>query len=122
VKDTGIGIKAEDIEKLFHAFERIEEERNRSIEGTGLGMNITQRLLELMGSRLEVESRYGEGSEFSCKVKQQVVDWSPMGDYERAYLNSIQQKKAYRESLIAPEARLLIVDDTAMNLTVAKGC
>ena len=121
VKDTGIGIKAEDIEKLFHAFERIEEERNRSIEGTGLGMNITQRLLELMGSRLEVESQYGEGSEFSFRVKQQVVDWTPMGDYERAYLNSIQQKKAYRESFIAPEAKLLIVDDTAMNLTVAKG-
>ncbi len=121
VQDTGIGIKAEDIEKLFHAFERIEEERNRSIEGTGLGMNITQRLLELMGSKLEVESQYGAGSVFSFRVKQQVVDWSPMGDYEAAYLQSIQQKKAYRESFIAPEARILIVDDTAMNLTVAKG-
>ena len=121
VKDTGIGIREKDIEKLFRAFERIEEERNRSIEGTGLGMNITQRLLELMGSRLEVASEYGKGSVFSFKVKQQVLNWSPMGDYETAYLSSIQQKAAYRESFIAPEARILIVDDTAMNLTVAKG-
>ena len=121
VKDTGIGIKPEDIAKLFHAFERIEEKRNRTIEGTGLGMNITQRMLQLMGSRLEVESKYGEGSVFSFKVLQQVVDWSPMGDYEAAYLSSIQHKKAYRESFIAPEAKILIVDDTAMNLTVAKG-
>ena len=121
VEDTGIGIKPEDIEKLFRAFERIEEKRNRTIEGTGLGMNITQRLLELMGSRLEVESEYGKGSVFSFRVLQQVVDWSPMGDYETAYLSSIQHKKAYRESFIAPEAKILIVDDTAMNLTVAKG-
>ena len=121
VKDTGIGIRPEDIEKLFHAFERIEEKRNRTIEGTGLGMNITQRLLELMGSRLEVESEYGKGSVFSFKVLQQVVDWSPMGDYEAAYLSSIQHQKAYRESFIAPEAKILIVDDTAMNLTVAEG-
>ena len=121
VQDTGIGIKQEDIEKLFHAFERIEEKRNRTIEGTGLGMNITQRLLELMGSCLEVESEYGVGSVFSFKVKQQVVDWAPMGDYEAACLSRIQHKEAYRESFIAPEAKILIVDDTAMNLTVAKG-
>ena len=121
VEDTGIGIKPEDIEKLFRAFERIEEKRNRTIEGTGLGMNITQRLLKLMGSRLEVASEYGKGSVFSFRVLQQVVDWSPMGDYETAYLSSIQHKKAYRESFIAPEAKILIVDDTAMNLTVAKG-
>ena len=121
VKDTGIGIKEEDVEKLFHAFERIEEERNRSIEGTGLGMNITQRILELVGSHLQVESHYGFGSEFSFAVKQQVLNWSPMGDYETAYQRSMLQKEAYKESFIAPEARLLIVDDTSMNLTVAKG-
>ncbi len=121
VKDTGIGIREKDIERLFHAFERIEEKRNRTIEGTGLGMNITQRLLELMGSRLEVESAYGKGSVFSFRVKQQVLNWLPMGDYEAAFLSSLQQKSVYRESFIAPEAKILIVDDTAMNLTVAKG-
>ena len=121
VKDTGIGIRQKDIEKLFHAFERIEEERNRTIEGTGLGMNITQSILKLMGSRLQVESEYGKGSAFSFKVKQQVLNWSAMGDYETAYLSSINRKAAYRESFIAPEAKILIVDDTAMNLTVVKG-
>jgi CheY-like chemotaxis protein len=121
VRDTGIGIREKDIEKLFHAFERIEEERNRSIEGTGLGMNITQRLLALMDSQLQVKSKYGEGSVFSFKVKQQVLNWSPMGDYETAYQRSMLHKEAYKESFIAPEARLLIVDDTSMNLTVAKG-
>ena len=65
VRDTGIGIKPEDLKLLFEKFSRIEEERNRNIEGTGLGMNITQRLLELMGSSLEVQSEYGRGSEFT---------------------------------------------------------
>ncbi|SHK47250.1 Signal transduction histidine kinase [Selenomonas ruminantium] len=120
VEDTGIGIKEEDISKLFHAFERIEEERNRTIEGTGLGMNITQRLLELMDSHLEVESRYGEGSCFAFAICQQVLNWTPMGNYEAAYRQQISQQSTYRESFIAPEARILIVDDTAMNLTVAK--
>ncbi|WP_027406902.1 hybrid sensor histidine kinase/response regulator [Anaerovibrio sp. RM50] len=85
VTDTGIGIKDEDIHKLFRAFERIEEERNRTVEGTGLGMNITQKLLSMMGSHLEVTSTYGEGSCFSFKVKQKVLNWSAMGTYEEAY-------------------------------------
>ena len=97
VKDTGIGIKPEDINKLFNAFERIEEERNRTIEGTGLGMNITKRLLELMGSRLEVESVYGEGSTFSFAVEQRVVDWKPIGDFEKAYRRSVAQLDVYHE-------------------------
>lgn len=62
VEDTGIGIRQEDIHKLFSEFERIEETRNRNIEGTGLGMNITKKLLEMMGSSLQVESVYGEGA------------------------------------------------------------
>ncbi|MBR1742478.1 MAG: hypothetical protein IJ733_11560 [Lachnospiraceae bacterium] len=64
VSDTGIGIKKEDMGKLFEAFERLEEERNRTIEGTGLGMSITTKLLEMMGSRLQVESVYRAGSGF----------------------------------------------------------
>lgn len=74
VKDTGIGIKPEDLPKLGQAFQRIEEARNATIEGTGLGMNITQRLLSMMHSRLEVESVYGEGSTFAFEVEQDVVD------------------------------------------------
>ena len=121
VKDTGIGIKQEDIPKLFSAFERIEEKRNRTIEGTGLGMNITQRLLSMMGSKLEVSSVYGQGSIFSFAVEQRVIDWEPLGDFEEAFRNSLKQRRVYHEKFVAPTAKILVVDDTPMNLTVVKG-
>ena len=118
VKDTGIGIKKEDINKLFVEFERIEEKRNRNIEGTGLGMAITKTLLELMNSSLKVESTYGEGSEFSFDIVQEVRDWTPIGNYESAYRNSIAHEKIHYGSFTAPDARILVVDDTPMNLLV----
>ena len=120
VSDTGIGIKEEDLQKLFSKFERIEEKRNRNIEGTGLGMNITQSLLELMDSHLDVESIYGEGSVFSFKLKQQVVDWEPLGDYEKSYKEHLQNREVYREKFTASDARILVVDDNPMNLIVFK--
>lgn len=120
VKDTGIGIKPEDLEKLFHAFERIEEERNRTIEGTGLGMNITKQLLDMMDSHLEVGSVYGEGSEFSFRLTQKVVKWEPIGDAVDTLKKSQNQLKKYQESFHAPKAVLLVVDDTPMNLTVIR--
>ena len=121
VKDTGIGIKHEDIEKLFSAFERIEEKRNRTIEGTGLGMNITQRLLEMMGTKLRVESVYGKGSTFSFDIEQKIIKAEPMGDFSENYRRSLQNHKEYHEKFTAPDAKILIVDDTVMNLTVVKG-
>ena len=121
VIDTGIGIKDEDISKLFSAFERIEEERNRTIEGTGLGMNITQKLLAMMNSHLEVNSVYGEGSNFSFKLAQKVVNGEPIGDFEEAFKKSISQHEEYHEKFVAPNAKILVVDDTVMNLTVIKG-
>lgn len=121
VKDTGIGIKEEDIPKLFNAFERIEEERNRTIEGTGLGMNITQQLLQLMNSRLEVSSVYGEGSQFSFKVEQKVINSEPIGDFTEAIRDSLKHHKKYHEKFIAPNAKILVIDDTVMNLTVIRG-
>lgn len=121
VRDTGIGIKEEDMKKLFSAFERIEEKRNRSIEGTGLGMNITKQLLTLMGTRLQVESTYGQGSVFSFKVEQKVVDSSPIGNFEEAYRRTLAQHQEYHEQFTAPEASILVVDDTPVNLTVVKG-
>ena len=120
IRDTGIGIKPEDMEKLFSEFERIEEKRNRNIEGTGLGMNITQRLLEMMDSRLKVDSVYGEGSTFSFRLKQAVVQWEALGNYEAAYRASLASRKKYKEKFTAPDAAVLVVDDTAMNLTVFK--
>ncbi len=118
IKDTGIGIKPEDLEKLFSRFERIEEKRNRNIEGTGLGMNITKGLLEMMGSALEVKSIYGEGSEFGFSLHQKVVKWEPLGFYEEAWEKSRRQVEVYKQKLTAPDAQVLVVDDNKLNLMV----
>ena len=118
VADTGTGIKPEDLGRLFVAFERIEEKKNRNIEGTGLGMAITQRFLDMMGSHLEVESEYGRGSVFSFELEQKVVKWDPIGDFEEAYRRSITERTSYHEKFTAPDARVLVVDDTPVNLTV----
>ncbi len=120
VKDSGIGIKEEDMAKLFSEFKRIEERRNRNVEGTGLGMNITQQLLSMMDSHLEVESVYGEGSTFSFRLKQDVVKWEPLGDYERSYHNVLAKRSAYHQKFVAPDARILVIDDNPMNLRVLK--
>ena len=120
VKDTGMGIKAEDMKKLFSEFERIEEKKNRNIEGTGLGMSITKSLLEMMGSSLQVESVYGEGSVFSFSIKQRVVGDVVLGDYEEAYKEHLHRQSRYKENIIAPDARILVVDDNKMNLLVFK--
>ena len=121
VIDTGIGIKEEDLERLYSPFVRIEETRNRSIEGTGLGMNIVKNLLALMGSRLEVKSVYGEGSDFSFEVRQQVVSWEGLGDFRERYKEYLGTVQKYHESFTAPDAHILVVDDTPINLTVVKG-
>ena len=121
VVDTGIGIKDKDIPKLFTAFQRIEEERNRTIEGTGLGLNIVQSLLTLMDSRLEVVSVYGEGSDFYFSVLQGVIDWEPIGDFKETYRKTVENTVTYHELFTAPRAKILVVDDTELNLTVVKG-
>ena len=121
VEDTGIGMKEEDLEKLSKPFERIEEERNRSIEGTGLGMSIVMNLLHLMDSKLYVESTYGKGSRFYFKVKQEVVDEKRIGDYTARYEESLTQLRKDSESFHAPDARILVVDDTEINLAVIVG-
>lgn len=117
VADTGIGIKKEDISKLFQEFERIEEKRNRNIEGTGLGINITMQLLALMGSSLKVESEYGKGSCFSFSLEQQIVDSTPVGNLEQR-IREQPYDYSYMEVFTAPEAQLLVVDDNATNLKV----
>ncbi|MBE5825925.1 MAG: response regulator [Butyrivibrio sp.] len=121
VVDTGIGIKEEDINKLFSPFERIEEIRNRSIEGTGLGMSIVKKLLAMMDTKLEVKSIYGEGSDFSFEVVQKVVDRAPIGDFKTRYREYLDSLEKYHEAFHAPDAQILVVDDTTVNLTVVKG-
>ncbi len=118
VVDTGIGMKEEDIKKLYSPFERIEEKRNRTIEGTGLGMSIVKQLLDKMDSELVVKSVYGEGSDFSFTVAQKVVKWEPIGDFSKTYKENLKNRQKYKESFKAPEAQILITDDTRMNLTV----
>jgi signal transduction histidine kinase/CheY-like chemotaxis protein len=120
ISDTGIGIKPEDMKRLFKAFERIEESKNRNIEGTGLGMSIAQSFLKMMGSHIEVESEYGKGSTFSFALEQGVKDWNPIGDYEESFKRSVSERKKYKERFTAPDARLLVVDDTPVNLSVFK--
>lgn len=120
VKDSGVGIRQEDRDKLFESFKRIDENKNRTIEGTGLGLSITTKLLKLMGSQLDVESTYGEGSTFAFTIAQKITDRSELGDYKTAY-NQSKEGTAKKEVFEAPEARVLIVDDNLMNLQVAKG-
>ena len=117
VKDTGIGIKEEDLGKLFAKFERIDEARNRHVEGTGLGMNIAMQLLHLMGSELKVSSEYGVGSEFCFELEQRVVNAEPLGDFHERILR-VSEEYAYAVSYTAPDARILVVDDNEMNRRV----
>ena len=119
VKDTGIGIKEEDMDKLFESFERLEEKRNRSIEGTGLGMSIVNRLLAMMHSSLKVRSVYGEGSVFSFTLKQLIIDEEPIGDYT-ARLRKSKEYSSNGSYICAPQADILVVDDNPMNLKVIR--
>lgn len=117
VKDTGIGIKEADLEKLCQPFQRMEEKRNRGIEGTGLGMSITKQLLELLHSELKVSSVYGEGSEFSFVLCQEIVDGTPIGNLKE----SIEERLEYQHGFEAPEAKILLVDDNELNRRVFVG-
>lgn len=120
VEDTGQGIREEDILKIFRSFERIDEKRNRNIEGTGLGMSITQQILELMDSDLTVESIYGKGSKFSFAIKQKVVNSEPIGNFVDRVNRREAMHKEYQDIFMAPDARILVVDDSEMNLIVVK--
>lgn len=119
VEDTGIGIKAEDLPKLSAEFERIEVERNRHIEGTGLGMSITVQLLALMDSKLQIESEYGKGSKFYFELEQKIVDGTPIGDFE-SKVRQMAENFSYESSFLAPNAKLLVVDDNAVNRRVLR--
>ncbi len=116
VKDTGIGIKSEDIGRLFVVFDRMEEEKNRTIEGTGLGLPITASLLKMFNSELKVDSVYDKGSEFWFVIDQEIADPEPIGKIDltaREY-----HKNIYRSKFTAPNASILVVDDNTMNRKV----
>lgn len=111
VKDTGRGIKKEDINKLFNKFERIDEDRNATIEGTGLGLAITKSLTEMMGGKITVQSKYDEGSIFRVSLEQEIISMEiPENNDEEVKINY---------DLLKGKS-ILIVDDSKINLKVAE--
>lgn len=120
VEDTGLGVKKENIPHLFNAFKRVDEKKNRHIEGTGLGLNIVHQLVELMEGEISVNSVYTRGSTFLVTLEQDIVDDTELGTFTLASRAKAHDGEQYRQSFEAPEAHLLIVDDNDMNLMVAR--
>ncbi len=119
VEDTGIGIREEDLDKLFESFLRLELKKNRNIEGSGLGLSITKKLVDNMQGTMKVTSEYGKGSCFSVRIPQIVVNAIPMGKLGHKKMMSTRDGKA-ESYLRMPDARILVVDDNQMNLKVMK--
>jgi signal transduction histidine kinase/ActR/RegA family two-component response regulator len=109
VKDTGVGIRAEELPRIFSAFERVDAVHNKGVVGTGLGLAITKRLCDLMGGSIDVQSVYGEGSLFTIVFSLRTGTTADLPAEER------QQEIAF----VAPEARALLVDDIEINLQIA---
>ena len=118
VRDTGIGIRKEDQGRLFESFRRLDEDQNRNIEGTGLGMSITMMLLKMMEGEIEVESVYQKGSTFTVRIPQKVLDDEAVGDFESIRSRQPLISVDHYGSFEAPGADILVVDDNAMNLAV----
>ena len=118
VTDTGQGISEENQKHLFEKFKRIEEKRNRNVEGTGLGLVLVKTLTELMGGKIFVESKEGEGSTFSVEIPQKIVNRNPAGKYSREV--RVKNEAQKMEDLADTEGTILVVDDVPMNLKVMK--
>lgn len=121
VSDTGKGIKEEDQKRLFESFTRVDEVKNRTIEGTGLGLTLTKCFVEMMGGELSVESVYGEGSTFTAYIRQDIVKDEPIGDFEERIARKRQQKENNSQRLYAPGCKVLVLDDVQMNCKVFCG-
>lgn len=121
VKDTGIGIKEEDIGKLFGIFNQVDTRKNRNIQGTGLGLSISKNLSELMGGNITLESQYGKGTTFTIKVKQVVKDYTPIGEFKVGEAHHKQMGLDGLKITPMPFAKILIVDDNEVNIQVAQG-
>ena len=118
VIDTGEGIRKEDLPKIFDSFKRLDLNKNRNIQGTGLGLNIAKQLVDLMNGTIGVESEYGKGSTFTVTIPQKVVDKQPIGDFEAKMRD--RKKNVSQKTFTAPEAKVLVVDDNGMNRTLMK--
>ena len=117
VKDTGCGIKEEDLEKIFENFSQVDARQNRTAEGTGLGLSISRRLVELMGGSIRVESVYGEGTTFILEIVQEIVDQRSLAEVPVEIVKKEEELKLF----VADDYRVLVVDDNLVNRKVAKG-
>ncbi|MFP3089169.1 ATP-binding protein [Treponema sp. TIM-1] len=127
ISDTGIGIKKEDVGKLFSEYSQLDTRTNRKIEGTGLGLSITKKLVEMMDGHISVESEYGKGSVFTIRLRQGITDLRPIGPEVAENLKSfrfIETRRTRSKNLVRvrmPYGKVLVVDDVVTNLDVAKG-
>ena len=121
VSDSGVGIREQDLSKIFSEFERLDRLKNRSVEGTGLGLSITSRLVSLMGGTISVDSTYGEGTSFKVQIPQHVISREPIGDYKSRF-ERLSNEEAHggenAEVAEFPGKRVFVVDDNEMNLEV----
>ena len=118
--DTGIGIRKADLEKMFESFERLDVDKTRAVEGTGLGLAITKQLIESMNGSLKVESTYGEGSTFTVVLPQGMMELQPIENFEDVVKAQEQKRREDEEAFIAPDAKIMIVDDNRVNLMVVE--
>ncbi|MDR1128832.1 MAG: response regulator, partial [Treponema sp.] len=127
VKDTGQGIKEEDIPKLFLQYHQLNARANRNVEGTGLGLTIIKNLINLMDGSIQVESKYGKGSIFTIAISQEIIDPSPIGRETAEnlrlfrFVDSRRQRRRNFARTRMPGGMVLVVDDVQTNLDVARG-
>jgi signal transduction histidine kinase/FixJ family two-component response regulator len=127
VKDTGIGIRSEDLKKIFSDYSQVDTNANRKIEGTGLGLAITKKLVESMDGVISVESEYGKGSTFRAQIRQGFVNDTPIGPMvvkNLCHFRYSENKRHFASNLVRADlshARVLIVDDLRTNLEVSAG-
>ena len=117
IKDSGIGIRKDDLELIFDKFRQVDMRLNRNVEGSGLGLSICKQLTELMEGELSVDSVYGEGTTFTVRIPQKVLDRNKLSNY----LVKHKQEERKRSVIYAPSARVLVVDDNPVNLKILKG-
>lgn len=121
VADTGDGIREEDMGKLYESFSRLDEKKNQNIEGSGLGLPIVKQLVDKMDGKIKVQSVYGKGSLFTVILPQRVLGSTEVGDIKEAFCKEAEKRVRFRQGFVAPEAKILAVDDNNMNLMVFQG-
>ena len=121
VKDTGVGISDDELDSIFSRYIPKAKKYEEQIEGAGIGLSLTKALVEKCGGQISVSSRVGEGSAFVVKIPQLVMNMDPIGDFSLKYRTASRKNDDLSELFIAPDARVLIVDDMEINLKVLRG-